>query len=387
MDIKEVKIQILHKEENLSSSATKSKEAIFLNEEIKEKENEIRPVFFRDADRIIHSESYTRYIDKTQVFSFIRNDHITHRVLHVQLVSKIARIIGKALDLNEDLIEAIALGHDIGHTPFGHKGEQFLNEICKEENIGYFKHNAQSVRCLKDIESLDISMQTLDGILAHNGELLQDRYEPKTKTKEQFLQELKSSFNDEKYSKKIVPMTLEGCVVRICDIIAYIGRDIEDAIKIGLIKREDVPREITKVLGDTNTQIVDTLTKDIIRNSIGKEYLCFTEEVYQALMELKKWNYQKIYSSEIACKNMDIVRKYIRQMYKIYLEHITGKNKVENTSMKRLDDFIKQRTKEYKENTSYKRMIIDYMAGQTDNYFLNECEENIPEFNKDELYK
>ena len=150
MNYREIKEEIQSREKYLSKYACKSEEAIFLIKNI-DKENEIRPVYFRDADRIIHSLSYTRYIDKTQVYSFVRNDHITHRVLHVQLVSKIARMIGKALNLNEDLIEAMALGHDVGHTPFGHSGEQFLNDICQKENIGYFKHNAQSVRCLKDI--------------------------------------------------------------------------------------------------------------------------------------------------------------------------------------------------------------------------------------------
>lgn len=127
-----------------------------------QRNGDIRPIFFRDIDKIIHSLSYTRYIDKTQVYSFVENDHITHRVLHVQLVSKVARTIGRALRLNEDLIEAIALGHDVGHTPFGHTGEKFLNAIAEKEKIGYFCHNAQSVRMLKDIENLNLTVQTLD---------------------------------------------------------------------------------------------------------------------------------------------------------------------------------------------------------------------------------
>ena len=155
IDIKE---RMLSKEKLFSKYACKSEQGIKLN-----KENEdIRPIFFRDIDKIIHSQAYTRYIDKTQVFSFVNNDHITHRVLHVQLVSKIARTIGRALELNEDLIEAIALGHDVGHTPFGHSGEKFLDDIARKENIGFFCHNAQSVKMLKDIENLNITVQTLD---------------------------------------------------------------------------------------------------------------------------------------------------------------------------------------------------------------------------------
>ena len=156
--IEDIKKIMAHNENMLSEYACRSENGIKLNEE----EQDIRPVFFRDIDKIIHSLAYARYIDKTQVYSFIENDHITHRVLHVQLVAKIARTIGRALRLNEDLIEAIALGHDVGHTPFGHAGERFLNSITKRENIGYFCHNAQSVRMLKDIENLNITVQTLD---------------------------------------------------------------------------------------------------------------------------------------------------------------------------------------------------------------------------------
>lgn len=154
----QIKERMRHNEGQLSKYACKSEKAIKLNEE----KTDIRPMFFRDIDKIIHSQAYTRYIDKTQVYSFVNNDHITHRVLHVQLVSKVARTIGRALRLNEDLIEAIALGHDVGHTPFGHTGEKFLNDIAVKEDIGYFCHNGQGVRMLKDIENLNVTIQTLD---------------------------------------------------------------------------------------------------------------------------------------------------------------------------------------------------------------------------------
>ena len=386
MTFKEIRKEILDRDESLSKNACKNKDAIFLKENI-EKENEIRPVFFRDADRIMHSFTYTRYIDKTQVFPFTRNDHITHRVLHVQLVSKIARMIGKALNLNEDLIEAIALGHDVGHTPFGHKGEQFLDEICKREQIGCFKHNAQSVRFLKDIEEINLSLQTLDGILAHNGEMIQDKYKPLPKTKEEFLLELKSSFEDESFDKKIVPMTLEGCVVRISDIIAYIWRDIEDAIIVGTIKREDIPEDIVRVLGNNNSIIVDTITKDIIKNSIGKDYISFSKEVFEAMAKLKKWNYENIYTSEDACKNESIIREYFNKLFEVYLRYLEEENDDSNLSKKNIKEFVEQRSKEYLETTNKKRIVIDYLAGQTDYYFLRECEYNFKGFDKEKLYE
>lgn len=380
----DIKWTMIEKESLLSDNACKSNESIRLKQDNKD----IRPEFFRDVDRIIHSQGYTRYIDKTQVFSFIDNDNITHRVLHVQLVSKIARTIGRALRLNEDLIEAIALGHDIGHTPFGHAGENFLNKICIEENIGYFCHNAQGVRILKDIEDLNISIQVLDGIVAHNGELLLNKYEPNTKkTRTELLEEIANTFTIENYSKKIKPMTLEGCVVRLSDIIAYVGRDIEDAIKIGVVERDKIPQSIVDVLGNTNSSIVNTIVLDIIKNSLDKNYIKMSKDVFYALMSLRDWNYKNIYNSEIALKNRDSLEKAFNDLYKIYVEKLKTvdlKKKIEvpeNTpySEKILFNFVNSRSKEYKENTDLKRIVIDYIAGQTDNFFLRECMSNLNE--------
>ena len=378
----DVKWIMLEKESLLSENACKSNESIRLKKDKKD----IRPEFFRDIDRIIHSQGYTRYIDKTQVFSFIDNDNITHRVLHVQLVSKIARTIGRALQLNEDLIEAIALGHDIGHTPFGHTGEKFLNNICVEEGIGYFCHNAQGVRILKDIEDLNISVQVLDGIIAHNGELLINKYEPDTeKTTNQLLEEIENVHKINNYSKKIRPMTLEGCVVRIADIIAYIGRDIEDAITVGVTERDKIPQTIVQVLGDNNSSIVNTLILDIIKNSLGKGYLKMSKEVFYALMSLKDWNYKNIYNSEAACKNRQNIEIAFRNIFNVYIEKLNKINykkhiEISNNlpySEKTLYHFINSRSKEYKEKTELKRIVVDYIAGQTDNFFLRECMSNL----------
>ena len=381
--LEEAKKNMLVRETLLSRFACKSEDGMLL----KKDKDDIRPIFYRDIDRIIHSLGYTRYIDKTQVFSFTRNDHITHRVLHVQLVSKIARTIGRSLRLNEDLIEAIALGHDIGHSPFGHKGENYLNDICIKENIGYFCHNAQSVRVLKNLEGLNISVQTLDGILAHNGEILINEYKHnKDKTVDDFLKDLNGAFYEENYSRKIVPMTMEASVVRLSDIIAYIGRDVEDSIKIGVIKRKDLPKNAIKILGDNNSKIVDTLIKDIIKNSYGKPYLTFSEDVFEALMELMNWNYKNIYDSKEAVKNQDIIEELFYELFYYYLDkanNMDKNNKKLTLSEKNLFEFIEQK----EEDTNIKRCIIDYIAGQTDQYFLNECKEHIREINIEELYK
>lgn len=386
--LQKIKQNMLDKEILLASFACKSEQAIKLQDE----PDDMRPDFFKDIDRIIHSLGYTRYIDKTQVFSFIQNDHITHRVLHVQLVAKIARTIGRSLNLNEDLIEAIALGHDIGHTPFGHTGEKFLNNICKREGIGYFCHNAQSVRVLKDLENLNITVQTLDGILAHNGEILQNIYAPDfSKTKEQFIEDLDNVFNIENHSKKVKSMTLEGCVVRISDIIAYIGRDIEDAIIVGAIKRSDLPAFITKVLGNNNSKIVDTLVKDVIISSQGKQHLELSKDVFDALMELKRWNYKNIYESEMATGHNNVLENLFNNLFDAYVERINSINylsKIEIDEFTEQSDkifygFLNNKTIEYLENTDKRRIIIDYIAGQTDKFFLSECEKYVYGFRAD----
>ena len=373
--LEKAKTNMILKEQNLADFACKSEKGQWLKPDVED----IRPIFFRDIDRIIHSSGYARYIDKTQVYSFIQNDHITRRVLHVQLVSKIARTIGRSLKLNEDLIEAIALGHDIGHTPFGHKGESLLNNICEKENIGYFYHNAQSVRILQDIENLNISVQTLDGILAHNGEILKTRYEYNpNKTINEFEEDLYKTFHEKAYSKKIIPMTLEACVVRLADIVAYIGRDIEDAITLNVVKREKLPDFPVKVLGDNNSKIVDTLIKDIIINSFDKPYLEFSEEVFKALMELKDWNFANIYNSEKANVNYDKIENVMKELYRYYLNRLNEVNYEEElskeyitSSERTLYSFVNKMMKR-DSSQDLKRIVVDYIAGQTDKFFLNE---------------
>ena len=266
--IENIREKMLVHEKELGKYATRDKESIRLKEEIKD----IRPEYFRDIDRIIWSKSYFRYMDKTQVFTIKDNDHISRRMSHVQMVSKIARTIGRALSLNEDLIEAMSLGHDLGHVPFGHLGETFLNELSLKHNEGVFMHNVQSVRNLMNLEKngkgLNLTIQTLDGILCHNGELILDKYAPIEKTKEDFLKDYENCYKNVENILSLRPMTLEGCVVRISDVISYIGQDIEDAITMNILKPEELPESIMEILGNNNGDIVTTLVLDIIENSI-----------------------------------------------------------------------------------------------------------------------
>lgn len=360
----------------LCKNACKNIDAIYLRED----EQDIRPIFLRDVDRIIYSNSYSRYLNKTQVYTYPGNDHITHRIQHVQFVSKIARTIGRALKLNEDLIEAMALGHDIGHAAFGHAGESELNRICKRENIGYFCHNAQSVRTLKDLENKNISVQTLDGILAHNGEILLNKYAPNfNKTTKEFLEDLDCAYSIDNYSKKIKPMTLEGCVVRISDIIAYIGRDIEDAIVLGNVSREELPKNVITTLGNKNSMIIETLEDDLIENSIDKDYICFSEEIFLALKELLKWNYENIYAKASLEEKASLHYKFDR-LFEVYLNKLEKYDymatnfslKSVNESEKVFEEFLTTKSKKYLENTNSKRIVIDYIAGFTDGFFKRE---------------
>lgn len=366
--LEEAKLNFLNKENNLSEYATKSSEAI----RIKEESFDIRPNYFHDIDRIIHSLSYTRYSDKTQVFSYKENDHISKRMIHVQLVSKIARTIGRALNLNEDLIEAIALGHDIGHTPLGHQGEYILDELCQKELNERFAHNIQSVRHCMYVENkgngLNLSIQVLDGIMCHNGEILSNEYMPEKKDLNEFMKEYELSYKDLEASKKFHPMTLEGCVVRISDVIGYIGRDIEDAVILGKIKREEIPTEISDVLGTTNKEIVNALILDIIKESINKPYIKMSEKVYNALFALKEFNTKNIYYKSVTTQEKEYYKKGMNIIFNNYLNDITNNNK-ESIIYK---IFLNDQSKEYIKNTSVKRQVIDFISGMTDDLFMQE---------------
>ena len=373
--LEEVKANFLKKEANLSIYATKSSSGIRLMKE--NLDDDIRPNFYHDIDRIIHSLSYTRYMNKTQVFSFNTNDHISKRIIHVQLVSKIARTIGRALNLNEDLIEAIALGHDIGHTPIGHTGEAILNEISMRELGCMFNHNIQSVRNYLTIErngnGSNLTIQTLDGIMCHNGEMPLNIYEPSTKTKEEFIKEYEECYTDKETLKKIRPMTLEGCVVRISDIIGYIGRDIEDAISIGILKREDVPDNIKKVLGTTNKEIVNTIILDIVSNSINKPYIKLSDQVFKAIFDLKAFNYKYIYSKANTKEQLEYYKNGMNLLFSKYLSDLENNNYESEIYRIFLDDM----NSKYKENNSNKRIVIDFIAGMTDDYFMKQVDKII----------
>ncbi len=370
----------MEESERLSSFATLSISGIRKNLETP-LPKEYRQTFAKDTDRILHSHAYTRYIDKTQVFYLIKNDHITHRVLHVQLVSKIGRTIGRFLRLNEDLIEAIALGHDIGHTPFGHDGERFLSHLCQAQGIGDFRHSVQSVQFLEKVErkgkGWNLSLQTLDGILCHDGEIHNRRLKPcngksfEIHEKEIFLKKTSPE-------AKLIPMTLEGCVMRMADTISYIGRDLEDAIRLNIIKRHEIPGEVVDILGDTNGTIVHMLVTDIIEQSFGKDYIALSHKVSDALKMLKDFNIKRIYLNPAIKKHINRIKKLFIILFEKYLKDIEQ----ENRSSVIFSQFLRDMSKEYINNHTAGEKVRDFIAGMTDQYFLRQSPEELTKYMK-----
>lgn len=290
---------------------------------------DIRPVFQRDRDRILHCKAFRRLKHKTQVFLTPKGDHYRTRLTHTLEVSQNARTIAKALRLNEDLVEAIALGHDLGHTPFGHAGEKMLNDICADG----FKHNEQSVRIVEKLEKkgkgLNLTWEVRDGIRNHQISLM--------------------------------PATLEGKIVRLSDKIAYINHDIDDAIRAKVLSEEDIPKEYREVLGDTTRKRLDTLIHNIITNSLGKNDICMSEEVETAMKELRKFMFEHVYMNPAAKREEERAKDLLSRLFYYYIKHIDKLPELYLNMMEQGE------TKE--------RVVCDYIAGMTDQYAIAKFEE------------
>ncbi|MCR4716599.1 MAG: HD domain-containing protein, partial [Lachnospiraceae bacterium] len=344
-----------------------------------------RPPFIRDVERIMHNPYYNRYSDKTQVFSFYKNDDISRRSFHVQLVSRIARNIASTLGLNVDLTEAIALGHDIGHTPFGHAGERMLSNKLKEHTksstMRYFNHNVHSVRVLNTLVDWNISMQVLDGAICHNGELELSEYRPLKRTTFKELEDLEEKCNlDETEIKRLIPCTLEGCVVRVSDIIAYIGKDRQDAMKLGILPNDD--QFGNDIIGKTNAEIINNMIVNIVKNSYGKDYLMMDKEYFDAFSRAKKENYELIYLSETVEEQ---IKSQIEPMFDLVYEEILK----EASSLDKNSIFYKHHIDFLNSFHSYLNideylatdpniMTVDFLASMTDDYFIDLYNELFP---------
>lgn len=331
-----------------------------------------RPNFAKDIDRIMYSPYYNRYTDKTQVFSLIKNDDITRRSLHVQLVSRIARTIGRALNLNLDLIEAIALGHDIGHTPFAHCGEVFLNELYKSHTGRLFSHNIHSVRVLDKIFPLNLTLQTLSGIAGHNGEIELAEYHPVPMDSfASFDAEIEKCYTVPGYSNKIQPSTLEGNVVRISDIIAYLGKDRQDAESIQMVKDSAFD---SVHIGRINSEIINNLVVNIIENSYGQPYIMLDEAHFKAVQSYKRENYSVIYANEPGRAILGrVVKPMMEELYEQLLEDLQS-GKQDSPIFRHHIDYVNQtrypRTEPYGKSEP-NQIIVDYIASMTDDYLID----------------
>lgn len=343
-----------------------------------------RPSFVMDVEKILHNNYYNRYSDKTQVISCYKNDDISRRALHVQLVSRIARTIGMTLGLNLDLIEAISLGHDIGHTPFGHAGERFLNELYNKRTGRLFNHNVHSVRVLDKLICRNVSLQVLDGVICHNGELEQQEYRPKAfsidTAWEDFDANVAACYTNPASNKEQIPGTLEGCVMRISDIIAYLGKDRQDAAKVGLI--DNNKRFTAGNLGSSNAEIINNMTVSIIENSYGKPYISMDKDVFEAFQNAKSENYQKIYGNDklnsmyndnIKPMFHDMYEKLLEQaksldknsiLYKHHINYLRNANAA--STYFNVNDYIEKYTSQ-----DPNEIVVDYLASMTDDYFID----------------
>jgi dGTPase len=373
MDEKQFQREILDTEDlSLSSFATRNSSA-WRKVPIS---HPFRGPFSRDRDHILYSGSFRRYIGKTQVIynaaSF--DEQLANRSIHTLQVSQIARSIGKVLKLNMDLIEAIALGHDLGHAPFGHDGERILQEICRQYNLNLFFHNVHSLRvvdCLSDANrGMNLTFQVRDGIISHDGEVNEIAVKPNPNKSEKDIQNyIKVKQKGEEVV--IYPSTLEGCLVRITDSISYIGQDFEDAVRIGLIKKDDLPDGVRKTLGDSNSEIINTLVHDVIKQSFGKNEISYSEEVARHVFQLKTFNLQHIYENQSLKKERTKIRKAFFFLFDRFVQDIKEKKTDSIVFQEWIFNRGEDGGKVYLNDYSPQEIVVDYLASMTDRYFLN----------------
>lgn len=330
------------------------------------REDDHRLPYKRDVDRIIHSKAYARYADKTQVVYLVDNDHVTHRGLHVQLVNNFARGIAEILHLNVNLVEAIALGHDVGHPPFGHEGEGYLSELSEEYGNGIFAHPSQSCRLFSEIEPLNLGLNVYDGFLCHDGGMSSCELVPRYgKTWEDHFADKAQKLADP--DKNIIPGTLEGCLVKLCDTMSYLGKDIEDAVLLGILDREQVPK--TR-LGNTNGQILSALATDVIENSYHKEYIAISQNVYEDLQIIRKFNFQNIYCNP----RLKVESKKIKSSYRFLIGTLLSELQSDRENSYIWKKFLYDKSNRYLSATTPIQMVIDYISGMTDSYFIRTLE-------------
>lgn len=342
----------------------------------------LRPSFVRDSEKIMHMPAYNRLDGKTQVFSFRANDDLTRRGLHVQLVARVARDIGRALGLNLDLIEAISLGHDIGHTPFGHAGERFLNDVYHDRTGRWFFHNVQSVRVLDVLGGRNLSLQTLDGVICHNGEFEQQVFETSDLTSfDGFDRIVESCWEGGGAAiKRLRPMTLEGCVVRVSDIIAYVGKDRQDALRAGICDESSFDDGLG---GAYNAWALAAFSADVIEGSLGKNRIEMSEEGFAELSRAKRENYERIYgAAEVNGDFPSGVRELFGLLYDHELEALAAgdeRSAIFSHHVLPVSHHLEPYGRSYDWEADPDQTVVDFISSMTDDYFVSTCEALFPE--------
>ncbi|PIW11466.1 MAG: dGTP triphosphohydrolase, partial [Candidatus Infernicultor aquiphilus] len=320
--------------------------------------------------------SFRRYVGKTQViyFSTSFDEQLSNRSIHTLQVSQIARSIGKAIKLNLDLIEAIALGHDLGHAPFGHDGEEILQEICRERKIGLFFHNLHSLRIVDKLadscRGMNLTFQVRDGILSHDGEINEKYLKPnRSKTEADLIDYYRKKSQGEKAS--ILPATLEGCVVRMSDAISFVGQDLEDAIRIGILKKDELPEKIKKELGESNTAIINSLVTDLIINSYHHDEIIYSSNIAERVFELKQFNVERIYQNSKLKAKKTKLKNAFRYLFNKFAEDLKKDNEDSLIFKEWIFNRGKNKGANYVNSNLSEQIVIDYIASMTDRYFYN----------------
>lgn len=339
------------------------------------REFDTRGFYFRDQTAIIHSMPYRRLKHKTQVFFSPENDHICTRIEHVQHVATIASTICKGLnnndwELDSEMAYAIGLGHDLGHAPFGHAGETSLSK-CLDQKFMHELNSYRVVNCLaNDGHGLNLTYAVMDGIICHNGEVFEKEIEPK---------QTKNKLDEITERVGLIPSTLEGCIVRFSDKIAYLGRDIEDAIVSKLIKKDDIPESIKKLLGTSNGEIINALVEDVISESTKNDKISFSEEIFQVMKDLRKFNYERIYDHQILTDYKVFVDRIISTIYNhlisLYCKYGNEYEHYEKEKLKisrSFGSYIKKMEDVYLNSNNVPNQILsDYISGMTDTYAID----------------
>ncbi len=358
---------------DLAQRATKSRRGKRRAKEVIPDRLNIRLAFANDADRILDSAAYARSLDKTQVFFPVGDAPMTHRLLHSQFVAKISRIIARCLRLNQDLVEAIALAHDIGHTPFGCAGEEFLTKQLKKHRLGVFAYNAQSVRQLDRLENqglgLNLTLQVLDGILCHNAKPTCGVVRPAENLSWEKLDEnLSLCMQDEKAIKAINPSTLEGCVVQLANLISSAGRDVEDAVAMKIISVDDLPEEVRDFLGQDHLKIINSLSLDLITNSLLADHIKLSDEAFDALEALLEFINTRISQSPKILEEKDKLSRVFEQLFEACLDDL-------NSGDESRDIFqmhVCVLPEDYRQSTPFGRIACDFIASMTDSMLIEQ---------------